>query len=159
MSRLENIVRVMNTDLDGDKTIAYGLTAIKGIHYNLSKAILYIAKIDDTKKIKDLTEKEIADIEKIIKSPVESKIPTWMINRRNDYVTGSNIHLTGTDIPMAVRDDVNRLRKIRAYRGIRHELGLPTRGQRTRSSFRKGEKVGVTKKKAAPQAAAAQEKK
>lgn len=147
MARFENIVRVMNTDLNGDKNIAYALTSIKGINYNLSKAILYSAKIDDRKKLKDLNEKDISEIEKIIENPTESKIPSWLLNRNKDYKTGDNLHITGTDITMTVREDINRLRKIRAYRGIRHEKGLPTRGQRTRSSFRKGEKVGVVKKK------------
>ena len=137
----------MNTDLDGDKNIVYALTNIKGISYSLSKAILHIAKADETKKLKDLTEKDIAELEKIIENPKESNIPSWLLNRNKDYKTGKNTHITGTDITMTVREDVNRLRKIRAYRGIRHEMGLPTRGQRTKSSFRTGAKVGVSKKK------------
>ncbi|MFH1431789.1 MAG: 30S ribosomal protein S13 [archaeon] len=147
MAIFENIVRVMNTDLNGDKSIAYALTSIKGVNYNLAKAIIYRAKIDGTKKLKDLSEKDISEIEKIIEDPIESKIPSWLLNRNKDYKTGENLHITGTDITITVREDINRLRKIRSYRGIRHEKGLPTRGQRTRSSFRKGAKVGVVKKK------------
>ncbi len=147
MARFENIVRVMNTDLNGDKNIVYALTNIKGISYNLSKAIIHCAKTDETKKLKDLTEKDLADIEKIVENPQESNIPSWLLNRNKDYTTGKDIHITGTDITMTLREDVNRLRKIRAYRGIRHEMGLPTRGQRTKSSFRTGAKVGVSKKK------------
>jgi small subunit ribosomal protein S13 len=49
---------------------------------------------------------------------------------------------------MALREDLNRLRKTRSYRGIRHELGLPVRGQRTKSSFRTGRTIGVSRKKA-----------
>ena len=149
MARFENIVRVMNTDLNGEKNIVYALTSIKGISYNLSKAIILCAKTDETKKLKDLTEKDITEIEKIVYNPKESKIPLWLLNRNKDYTTGKDTHITGTDITMTLREDVNRLRKIRAYRGIRHEMGLPTRGQRTKSSFRTGTKVGVTKKKKA----------
>lgn len=137
----------MNTDLNGDKSITYALTAIKGISYNLSKAILYSAKIDDSKKLGDLDETELTTIEKIVANPAESNLPSWLLNRNKDYKTGKDMHITGTDITMTLREDINRLRKIRAYRGIRHEKGLPTRGQRTRSSFRKGAKVGVVKKK------------
>ncbi len=139
----------MNTDLNGEKNIVYALTSIKGISYNLSKAIILCAKTDETKKLKDLTEKDITEIEKIVYNPKESKIPLWLLNRNKDYTTGKDTHITGTDITMTLREDVNRLRKIRAYRGIRHEMGLPTRGQRTKSSFRTGTKVGVTKKKKA----------
>ncbi len=147
MTRFENIVRVMNTDLDGDKNIVYALTNIKGISYNLSKAIIYSSKVDQEKKLKDLDEKETKELEKIIQNPEASNIPTWLLNRNRDNATGKDMHITGTDITMTTREDINRLRKIRSYRGIRHELGLPTRGQRTRSSFRKGKKVGVVKKK------------
>jgi len=137
----------MNTDLNGDKNIVYALTNIKGISYNLSKAIIHCTKTDETKKLKDLTEKDINELEKIIENPKESNIPSWLLNRNKDYTTGKDIHITGTDITMTLREDINRLRKIRAYRGIRHEMGLPTRGQRTKSSFRTGAKVGVSKKK------------
>ena len=70
-----------------------------------------------------------------------------MLNRRKDPVTGEDMHLSESDLTMGVRQDIEFLKKIRAYRGIRHELGLPVRGQRTRSSFRKGRTVGVQRKK------------
>ena len=74
-------------------------------------------------------------------------MPVWLLNRRKDYSTGKDLHVTGSDLVISLRNDLNRLRKIRSYRGIRHEQGLPVRGQRTRTSFRKGASVGVTHKK------------
>jgi len=47
--------------------------------------------------------------------------------------------------------DIKRLKKVKSYRGMRHAFGLPVRGQRTRSHFRKGRSVGVQKKKVKPQ--------
>ena len=69
-----------------------------------------------------------------------------MLNRRKDFETGRDLHLVGTDVDIAVRSDIGRERRIRSRRGIRHELGLPVRGQRTRTTGRKGLVVGVKRK-------------
>ncbi|MDP6459896.1 MAG: 30S ribosomal protein S13, partial [Candidatus Hydrothermarchaeota archaeon] len=74
-------------------------------------------------------------------------LPAWLLNRRKDYASGKDIHVTGSELAISLREDLNRLKKIRSYRGIRHERGLPVRGQRTRTSFRRGASVGVTRKK------------
>ena len=140
----KNIIRIKGTDVVSDKVVGIGLASITGVDYNLSRAVLYVAGIDHNSKVETLTEKDIEKIENIIDNPVKSGIPSWYVNRRNDYVSGENRHLTGSDIRLTLRDDINRLRKIRAYRGIRHELGLPVRGQRTKSSFRKS---GVASRK------------
>ncbi len=140
----KNIIRIKGTDVVSDKKLGIALTAITGVDYNLSRAILHVAGMDYNSLVDDLSEKDIEKLEAIIDAPTKSGIPAWLLNRRNDYVTGDDMHLTGSDIRLTLRDDVNRLRKIRAYRGIRHELGLPVRGQRTKSSFRKG---GVASRK------------
>jgi small subunit ribosomal protein S13 len=72
---------------------------------------------------------------------------TWMLNRQKDLVTGENKHLLGQDILLTLREDLNTLKKIRCYRGIRHERGLKVRGQRTKSTGRRGSTIGVSKKK------------
>ncbi len=72
-----------------------------------------------------------------------------MFNRKFDPQTGEHKHLIGSELKLAVKFNIDSMRKIRSYKGVRHELGLPVRGQRTRSSFRKGVIVGVIKKKAA----------
>lgn len=146
-SKMQNIVRVLNTDLDGDKKIYHALLRVKGISHNFSRAILRAASIDENKRLKDLSDEEISKIEDVAHNPLKYNIPQWMLNRRKDYETGEDKHILGTDIELTVKADVNRLRKIRAYRGIRHELGLPVRGQRTRTSFRHGRTVGVIRNK------------
>jgi small subunit ribosomal protein S13 len=65
--------------------------------------------------------------------------------------TGKDVHVVGSKLAISLREDVNTLRKIRAYRGIRHESGLPVRGQRTKSSFRTGGTLGVRRKRKAEQ--------
>ncbi|MGC9138365.1 MAG: 30S ribosomal protein S13 [Thermoplasmata archaeon] len=140
------IVRLANTDLDGNRIAVYGLMAIKGIGYRASELILKAAGIPKTKKIGELSDDEIDRLKKILDNPGEH-LPWWAVNRKRDLLTGKNIHLLVSDLELAIKDDIDLLKKIRAYRGIRHERGLPVRGQRTRSNDRRGLTVGVSKKK------------
>ena len=78
---------------------------------------------------------------------VEKRLPWWMLNRRKDLISGEDKHIMGSDLVLKLRDDINLLRKIRSYRGIRHERGLRVRGQRTKSTGRRGMVVGVMRKK------------
>jgi small subunit ribosomal protein S13 len=75
------------------------------------------------------------------------QVPDWMVNRPKDVYTGEIRHLLGNDLTMMNDDDVNRMRKMRSYRGIRHETGQKVRGQRTKSTGRTGTTVGVKRKK------------
>ena len=142
----DSIVRVLKTTLDGSKPVKMALIGIKGIGYNLSVSICRTASVDENKLLKELTETEIKKIEEITYN-ADKMLPGWMLNQRKDYSTGKTMHFFGPELIMRLRDDIARLRKIRAYRGIRHELGLPTRGQKTKNSFRKHGVVGVAKKK------------
>jgi len=94
-----------------------------------------------------LTDEEVKKIEEVLNDPAKFGIPSWMFNRRKDYYTGEDKHIIESDLTIARQEDINRLKKIRCYRGIRHELGLPCRGQRTKSTFRRGSTVGVSRRK------------
>ncbi len=142
----ESIVRILRTTLDGSKPVKMALIGIKGIGYNLSVAICRTVDIDENKILKELSEEDIKKIEDVVEN-ADKHMPAWMLNRQKDYETGETTHIFGPQMTIKLRDDISRLRKIRAYRGIRHELGLPTRGQRTKNSFRKHSVVGVAKKK------------
>jgi len=140
------IVRIAATDIDGNKPVMYGLTRIKGINYMLANAILTHTGIDRNKRIGYLSDKEIEEISNAIEK-INEWLPEWMKNRRKDLYSGRDLHLIGSEIDLMKREDINLLRKIRAYRGIRHERGLPVRGQRTRSHKRTGLTVGVIRSK------------
>lgn len=139
------IVRLAATDLDGNKPVMYALTGIKGIGYMVSHAITSYTGVNPKERIGKLTDEEIERLEKAIQT-INEWLPVYMRNRRKDIATGEDKHLIGTDIDLARREDINLLRKIRAYRGIRHERGLAVRGQRTRAHKRKGLTVGVIRK-------------
>ncbi len=144
---LKEIIRIQSTDIKGDKSLLYGLTSVKGIGSMFSNAILHVANIDKNRQAGTLNDDEIAKIEDIISNPKKYNIPTWMLNRRRDYTTGEDKHTTSNDLIMYLREDIMRLRRIRAYRGIRHERGLKVRGQRTKCTGRYGLMVGVKKKR------------
>ncbi len=141
---IKGILRIMGTDIKGGITLKRGLRKIKGLSFMMSNAVCKASGVDPNKKIGALESKEVEKIESILKDP---EFPLWMLNRRKDPETGENLHIVGAKLDLRGREDVNMLRRIRSYRGIRHELGLPVRGQRTRSSFRKGKAVGVSKKR------------
>ena len=140
------IVRISNTDIDGDKKVVYGIKSIKGIGAHMANLIANESKINKNLKIGDLKDHDIEKLQAIIDKVSESA-PSWMLNHRKDYETGEDIHLIGTEIEMHLRDEINIMKKIRSYRGIRHERGLPVRGQRTRANNRKGLALGVSKKR------------
>lgn len=147
MADFRHIVRVAGVDLDGNKQLRWALTGIKGIGINFATIVCRVAGLDPFQKAGYLTDEQVKLIEEILEDPVKHGIPAWALNRPKDYETGKDLHLTGAKLVMSWREDINRLRRIRAYRGIRHELGLPLRGQRTRSNFRRGTTVGVRRKK------------
>jgi len=143
----KHIVRIARKDLNGNKTIEHAITDIKGVGKAFAKAIVSVLGFDGQKRIGYLSEDDITKLEEALKNPEKYNIPHWMMNRRQDYETGQEKHLIEADLEMSIREDLNRLKKIRSYRGIRHELGLPVRGQRTKSTFRKGQSVGVRRRK------------
>lgn len=142
-----HIVRIVNTDLPGNKSIANALTKIKGVKFMLANAVCNTINIDRNKKTGELEEEEIRKISDVLKNPLQHGIPVWMLNRRKDYETGENKHLTGADLKFAQENDIKTLKKIKCYKGIRHIFGLPLRGQRTRSNFRRGKSLGVARGK------------
>jgi len=142
-----SIIRILQTDIPGNKKVLVGLTYIKGVSWSICNALCKILRIDSQKKIADLSEKEIKQITEFLQNP---KLPEFLLNRRNDFETGESAHLIGTNLDMKKEFDIRRLKKIRSYRGLRHAFGHPTRGQRTRANFRskKGKTaVGVKRKK------------
>ena len=143
--RGEDLIRILSTDIPGSKNIYVGLTKIKGVSFSLSNAICYKLNIDKLKKIESLTPQEIDKISEAIKNP---DIPNFMKNRRFDFEDGTSKHLTTTELDLTKEFDIKRLKKIKSYKGMRHSRGLPVRGQRTKSHFRKKGKhkvVGVKK--------------
>ncbi|MFW5984906.1 MAG: 30S ribosomal protein S13 [Halanaerobiaceae bacterium] len=118
------MARIEGVDLPRNKRVEIGLTYIFGIGRSRSQNILEETGIDPDTRVKDLTEAEI--------SSLREKIDDFMVEG---------------ELRREVRANINRLKDIGCYRGLRHRKGLPVRGQRTRTNARtrKGPKktVGV----------------
>ena len=144
----KHIVRVVNTDLDGNKQVINALRKIKGVSFMFANTICFLAKQDRNQKVGYLKPEEIKKLEDVIKNPIKSGIPIWMFNRRRDMETNEDKHLLTSDLNFAIDNDIKTLKKVKTYKGTRHMAGLPARGQRTKSNFRKskGKVMGVKRK-------------
>lgn len=143
-----HLVRVASTDLVGSKQILYALTKIKGVSVMYSNALLSVSGIPKDKKAGVLTDSEVSKLNEILENPLKFKIPEWMFNRRKDYETGDDVHIITSDLTFTKDNDIKRLKKTKSNRGMRHAWGLPLRGQRTKSNFRKSKgKVASVKRK------------
>ena len=146
---IKHIIRVANVDIPGKKHLRVSLTKIKGVGRNFAHVLCNLSGISGEKLAGALTESEVATLTEMLKNPTSAGIPEWLFNRRRDYDTGEDKHLMIGTLQFARDNDIKRLMKIKAIRGIRHSKGLPVRGQRTKSNFRrnKGKVIGVKKKK------------
>lgn len=145
------ILRILETDVDGELPLVYGLSTIKGIGYNLATAVCKVSGLDPRMKTGYLTDDEIKLLEDIVKNPQKFGIPSWYYNRRRDVETGIDVHLVGATLLFHVKEDIEREKRIKSWRGVRHALGLKVRGQRTRTTGRLGITVGVKRKKVTQQ--------
>jgi small subunit ribosomal protein S13 len=126
------MARLSGVDIPNDKRIEVSLTYVFGIGPTLAKKILSETNIDPNKRAKDLTEAELATIQ-------------GTITKKEFAVEG--------ELRRKVNQNIRRLQENGSYRGTRHKVGLPVRGQRTKSNSRtrKGKRktVGGMKKKLA----------
>jgi len=143
---LKHIVRILNTDLNGHQPVQMALTGIKGMGRRNARLLTQKAELDPTETIGMLSDEAIAKLREIVES-AQDHLPIWMKNRRKDLLTGEDRHVMGIDLMLTQREEMDIIRKTRSYRGIRHERGLRVRGQKTRSTGRRGATVGVSRKK------------
>lgn len=118
--------RIAGVDLPRTKRVEIALTYIHGIGRSRSNHILDLVGVDKDKRVHELTEKEITDL--------RSEIDKYMVEG---------------DLRRKVKSDIERLKDINCYRGLRHKKGLPVRGQKTQSNARtwKGPRASKAGKK------------
>ena len=122
------MARIVGVDIPNDKVVVIALTYIYGIGLTTSKKILNATGIDEGKRVKDLTDAELA------------KIRAELAHYKTEGELKREILL-----------NIKRLQEIGCYRGIRHRRGLPVRGQRTKTNARtrKGPRKTIANKKEA----------
>jgi len=156
------LVRISGRDLDGGKKLIVALSDLKGVGYNFANVITTKLSLDPRVRLGTLSEEQVKQIEEAITSTSKAALPRWYYNRRNDPETGEARQLLGSDLDFVQKNDIEDERNIQSWKGVRHGLGLKVRGQRTRTTGRKGRTVGVRKATlvaAAKEAAAKKEEK
>ena len=143
----QHIVRLLNTNVDGKRKVAFALRMIKGVGVRFAHIMCKKAGIDVQRRCGSLSNPEIERVQDIIANPAKFGFPTWFLNRQKDPKTGKTEHLSSNAVDVKLRDDLERLKKIRAHRGVRHALGLRVRNQHTCTSGRGGRTMGVSSKK------------
>jgi small subunit ribosomal protein S13 len=116
------MARIAGVELPSNKKIEYALTYIYGIGHTLSLKLLKLTNVNANVRVKDLSEAEIQRL--------SNQMKTVMVEG---------------DLKQKIFRDIKRLKDIKSYRGTRHKLGLPVRGQRTRTNAvtRKGRNIAV----------------
>ena len=140
------ILRMADTDMDGQKTLATALTAVRGVGPRTAIQICKNTGFDPASLAGHLSAEEQEALRVAIEGYAETD-PLWMLNRQRDLETGDELHLTGQQVSLTLEDDINRLRTMKCYRGVRHASGNKVRGQRGRSNGRGGLTLGVSRKK------------
>lgn len=142
----KHIIRIKGTDLEGSKKVTYGLTKIKGVGVSMANTIVKLGNLKADSRLGNLTDAEISKIEDIISDFSKYSIPSRLVNRRKDLESGRDIHLITADLTLSTKNDIDFMKNIRSWKGVRHSLGLKVRGQRTKCTGRTGRSVGVKKK-------------
>lgn len=149
MSReFRHIARIAETDLDGNLKIAHAISKIKGIGISMANAIVRKGGVNPEIRLGFLSAQDLERLEDIIKNPTKYNFPEWLFNRQKDLETGGNLHLTGSDLALQTKTDIDLMKATKSWKGYRHSYGLKVRGQRTRTTGRKGKAIGVRKKRA-----------
>jgi small subunit ribosomal protein S13 len=143
----QHIIRIADTDLDGTLKVDYALTKIKGVGIRLAEVIAKKAKVSIENRLGFLSDAEVKRIKDVVENPSKYDVPGWLLNRSKDSKTGNNLHIVGSDLVLQTKTDIDEMKKMKSWKGIRHAYGLKVRGQRTRTTGRKGRVVGVKKKR------------
>lgn len=161
-TEFRHLVRISGKDLEGGKKLIVGLSDLKGVGYNFANVITSKLGLDPRVRLGTLSDEQVKEIEAAIQATSRSALPKWYYNRRNDPDTGEARQILGSDLDFIQKNDIEDEKNIRSWKGVRHSLGLKVRGQRTRTTGRKGRTVGVRKATlvaAAKEAAAKKEEK
>jgi len=138
-AEFRNLLRILGTSIEGHRKVAFGLSQIRGVGRRLAQAVVRVAGIDPDIRIGLITEEQQQKLVDIIKEP-------WMVNRQKDIRTGEYRHISGTDLELLLKYDIDKMKRTRSWKGIRHMYGLKVRGQRTRTTGRRGLVVGYYRK-------------
>lgn len=123
------------------------MRSIKGIGRRFANVVTIKAGIDPSKRAGELLDAEIEKIIDVVTKPLDYDLPKWLLNRKKDTKEGTYTQQVANNWDTKMREDLERMKKMRLHKGLRHYFGLKVRGQHTCSTGRRGKTVGVSKKK------------
>jgi small subunit ribosomal protein S13 len=135
-------VRIGQSDLDGTQSVERALTDLNGIGRRAARIIAEEAGVDRTATFGALDDDTIEDVVDLVEGFAD-ETPEWLTNHRNEFFSGETTHRIGNDLEITRRQDINRMKMIDSYKGIRHKRGQKVRGQRTKSTGRTEGTIGV----------------
>ena len=141
------ILRIFNSNIDGKQKIPYALRKIKGIGRRFAKVVTIKAGLDPNRRAGELTEEEIEKIVDVVNKPLDYDLPKWILNRKKDVKDGTYTQQVANGWDTKIREDLERMKKMKLHKGLRHYFGLKVRGQHTCSTGRRGKTVGVSRTK------------
>ncbi len=141
------ILRIYNTNIDGKQKIPYAIRNIRGIGRRFATLVTHKAGLSINDRAGDLSEEQIQKVVNICDHPLDHGIPEWFLNRRNDPKEGTTTQQIANGIDTKLREDLEKMKRMRLHKGLRHYFGYKVRGQHTCSTGRRGKIVGVEKKK------------
>jgi len=121
----------------------FAITKITGVGKRFSNLICKKAEVDVDRRAGTLSNEEIEKLVAIINNPKQFKVPSWFVNRQKDFTTGKTTHVVVNVLIGKVREDIERMKKMRLHRGIRHYWGHRVRGQHTKTTGRRGKVLGM----------------
>ena len=139
---IQYFVRIGQTDLDGTKSVERALTDMNGIGRRVARIIAEKADVDRTAILGKLDEDTIDTVVEHVEGYAD-EVPAWLTNHQDDFFTGETTHEIGNELNMSRRQDINRMKMIDSYKGVRHNRGQKVRGQRTKSTGRTEGTIGV----------------
>ena len=139
---IQYFVRIGQTDLDGTKSVERALTDMNGVGRRVARIIADKADVDRREVLGTLDEEKIDDVVELVEGYAD-EVPAWLTNHQRDFFTGETTHEVGNDLGMSRRQDINRMKMVDTYRGVRHKRGQKVRGQRTKSTGRTEGTIGV----------------
>ena len=142
-NEFQHILRVLNTNIEGKRKSMFAMTRICGIGKRFSNLICKKAEVDVDRRAGTLSNEEIEKLVAIIMNPKQFKVPDYFVNRQRDFSTGKTTHCSINVLIAQVRNDIERMKKIRSHRGIRHYWGHRVKGQHTCTTGRKGKVLGM----------------
>ena len=142
------ILRIFNSNIDGKQKIPSALRKIKGIGRRFAKVVTIKAGLDPNRRAGELTEEEIEKIVDVVNKPLDYDLPKWILNRKKDVKDGTYTQQVANGWDTKIREDLERMKKMKLHKGLRHYFGLRVRGQHTCSTGRRGKTIGVSRTKA-----------